>query len=165
MGRKKKKKKPSLRERVAAQGREARRLGQVLKDEPASLPAEILTKIKRSFRKMWNARGGGLYACGFIVTFVYLEIRMFFADILEANSVGDYVTTQAMEMVFKYLGESFANTIQAFLWPVYLLQYRPPVGLIVLAGLYVVFANFIKSPLERWLFAGEDPPPSEDGVS
>jgi len=166
MGKKNKEnKKPSMRERFAARGREAQRLGRVLRDEPSSLPAEFLAKIKRSFRKVWNARGGGLYACGFFVTFVYLEVRMFFVDIVEADSVGGYVTEQAVEIFFKYLGESLANTIAAFLWPLTLLQYRPPVGLIVLAAMYAVFSTLIKKPLEHWLFDGEDVPSTGDTES
>lgn len=145
-----------MRQRFAARGREAQRLGRVLRDEPSSLPGEILAKIRRSFRTVWSARGGGLYACGFIVTFVFLEVRMFFVDIIEAESVGDYVTEQTFEIFFKYLGESLANTIAAFLWPVTLLQYRPPTGLIILVAMYAVFSTLIKTPLERWLFDEED---------
>ena len=159
MGKKKKEKKPSMRQRFAARGREAQRLGRVLRDEPSSLPGEILTKIRRSFRTVWSARGGGLYACGFIVTFVFLEVRMFFVDIIEAESVGDYVTEQTFEIFFKYLGESLANTIAAFLWPVTLLQYRPPTGFIILVAMYAVFSTLIKKPLERWLFDQEDSSP------
>jgi hypothetical protein len=81
---------------------------------------------------------------------------MFFADILEAESVGDYVTEQTIEIFFKYLGESLANTIAAFLWPVTLLQYRPPVGLIALIAMYAIFSTLIKKPLERWLFADQE---------
>jgi hypothetical protein len=148
-----------MRQRFAARGREAQRLGRVLRDEPSSLPGEILTKIRRSFRAVWSARGGGLYACGFIVTFVFLEVRMFFVDIIEAESVGDYVTEQTFEIFFKYLGESLANTIAAFLWPVTLLQYRPPTGLIILVAMYAVFSTLVKKPLERWLFDEEDTSP------
>jgi len=159
MGKKKKEKKPSMRQRFAARGREAQRLGRVLRDEPSSLPGEILVKIRRSFRTVWSARGGGLYACGFIVTFVFLEVRMFFVDIIEAESVGDYVTEQTFEIFFKYLGESLANAIAAFLWPVTLLQYRPPTGLIILVAMYAVFSTLVKKPLERWLFDEEKTSP------
>jgi len=165
MGKKKKEKKPSMRQRFAARGREAQRLGRVLRDEPSSLPGEILIKIRRSFRTVWSARGGGLYACGFIVTFVFLEVRMFFVDIIEAESVGDYVTEQTFEIFFKYLGESLANTIAAFLWPVTLLQYRPPAGLIVLVVMYAVFSTLVKKPLERWLFDEEDTAPGDGAES
>jgi hypothetical protein len=145
-------KKPSFRERMAEKGQDARRLGRALKDEPESLPGEVTHIFRRSFRRVWDARGGGLYACGFVITFVYLEIRMFVVDIFEAESVGGFVTEQATEMIFKYLGESISNTISAFLWPVEIIQLQQPWGLILLILMFVVFDRFLKQPIERWLF-------------
>lgn len=150
-----KKKKRSFLSRMAERGREARKLGLILKDEPRSFPGEVLKLIRRLIRTVWDARGGGLYACGFVTTFVYLEIKMFFVDILEAESVGAFFAEQATEIVFKYLGESIQNTISAFMWPVYFIEIKPPWGIGILAGLYLVFPRFIKGPLERWLFDEE----------
>jgi len=152
---KNKKKKPSFFARMAERGREAKRLGLTLKDDPRSFPGELLVLIRRSLRTVWDARGGGLYACGFVVTFVILEFRMFFLDIWEAESVGGYFSEQASEMLFKYIGESFANTISAFMWPVYIIEIEAPWGIGILVGMYLVFANFVKEPLERWLFHDE----------
>ena len=141
---------------MSARGREAKRLGLALRDEPKSFPAEMLELVRRGVRTIWNARGGGLYACGFVVTFVYLEIRMFLLDIFEAESVGGFITEQASEMLFKYLGESIQNTVNAFIWPVHVISIQPqPWGFALLGAMYLVFANFLKRPLEGWLF-GED---------
>lgn len=138
---------------MSARGREAKRLGKTLKAEPKSFPAEMLELIRRAVRTIWNARGGGLYACGFVVTFVYLEIRMFLLDIFEAESVGGFFTEQATEMLFKYLGESIQNTVNAFIWPVHVISIEPqPWGFVLLGVMYLVFANFLKRPLEGWLF-------------
>ena len=153
-------KKPSFRERLSEKGQDARRLGRALKDEPETLPGEVGSIVRRSFRRVWDARGGGLYAVGFVVTFVYLEVKMFIVDIFQAESVGGFVTEQAVEMVFKYLGESIGNTISAFLWPLSVIQIQPPWGIGILIAMYVVFANFIKQPLERWLFDGESSDPT-----
>ena len=149
-------KKPSFMERMKSRGREARHLGVTLRDEPRSFPAAVLDLIRRSFRTVWKARGGGLYACGFVLTFVYLEIKMVFVDIFEADSVTGFITEQATEMVFKYLGESIQNMISAFMWPVPIIQFDPPWGIAILGGMYLVFANFLKAPLERWLFRDGD---------
>ena len=81
-------KKPSFSARMKARGQEAASLGRTLKDEPRSFPGELLRLIKKSFRTVWDARGGGLYAVGFIVTFVYLEIRMVVSDIAEGKLLG-----------------------------------------------------------------------------
>jgi hypothetical protein len=80
---------------------------------------------------------------------------MFFVDIIEAESVSGFFTEAAGEMIFKYLGESIQNTVSAFIWPVWFLEYRQPWGIVMLGGMYLVFANFIKAPLEKWLFDGE----------
>ena len=44
--------------------------GLPLKAAPKSFPAAMLELIRRAVRKIWDARGGGFYACGFVVTFV-----------------------------------------------------------------------------------------------
>jgi len=153
----KKKKKPSFAARMVARGREAKHLGKTLKDEPRSFPAAVLDLMRRSFRIVWRARGGGLYACGFVVTFFYLEIQMFFGDIFAAESFGSFFAEQASEILFRYIGESIRNTISAFMWPVYIIEIKPPWGIGLLVGMYLVFANFVKQPLEKWLFDGESP--------
>jgi hypothetical protein len=137
---------------MANRGREAKALGKTLINEPRSFPGELLKLVKRSLRTVWDARGGGLYACGFLVTFVFLEIRMFFMDIYEAESVGGYFSSQASEILFKYIGESFQNTISAFMWPVYIIEINPVWGGGILAAMFVLFPRFLKKPLERWLF-------------
>ncbi len=99
-----------------------------------------------------------MYACGFVITFVYLEIKMLVVDIFEAESVGAFFSEQATEIVFKYLGESIQNTISAFIWPVHIIQFKSPWGIGILIVMYLVFANFIKAPLEQWLFDGAEAP-------
>lgn len=147
-----KKKKPSFVTRMKNRGREIKMLGTVLADEPKSFPSALLRVIKKSLRTIWDARGGGLYACGFLLTFVYLEIRMFFVDIFNANSIGDYFSEQISEMLFKYIGQSFENTISAFMWPVYIIELNATWGAIALGALFVIFPKYLKKPLERWLF-------------
>ncbi len=147
-----KKKKPSFLARMANRGREAKALGKVLADDPRSFPSEVLKLIRHSLRAVWDARGGGLYACGFVITFVFLEIRMFVVEIVTAESVGSYFSGQVSELLFKYIGESFQNTISAFIWPVYIIEMNPAWGAAILAAMFVLFPRFLKEPLERWLF-------------
>lgn len=156
-----KKKKPSFFKRMANRGREAKALGKTLIDEPRSFPEELLKLVKRSIRTVWDARGGGLYACGFLVTFVFLEVRMFFMDIYEAESVSGYFSSQASEILFKYIGESFQNTISAFMWPLYIIEVNEVWGAGILATLFVLFPKFLKKPLERWLFDEHEAASSE----
>ena len=159
-----KNKKPSFFQRMANRGREAKALGRILMDEPRSFPGESLRLVKRSLRTVWDARGGGLYACGFLVTFVFLEIRMLILDIYTAESVGSFFSGQLSDLLFKYVGQSLQNTISAFMWPAYIIELNPTWGAGALAAMFVLFPRFLKKPLERWLFGdaeGRSPPPGE----
>ncbi|NIV17204.1 MAG: hypothetical protein GWN47_02080 [Woeseiaceae bacterium] len=104
------------------------------------------------FGKVWKVRGGGLYACGYAITFVILEIQTIFGDIAEADGPVDFVQNQAFEMVFRFLGESLQNMIFAFMWPVPVVQFNPPAGAIALGIAYFLFPMTLKKPIERWLF-------------
>ena len=141
---------------MAERGREVQRLGRTLRDEPGSFPDEALGVFRRAIRKVWRARGGGLYACGFLVTFIYLEVTMFFGDIFEAESVSDFFTGQIAEMLFRWFGESIQNTVWAFLWPIPLIQFEPPWGVGIFVALYLLFEKVLKKPIDRWLFQDDD---------
>lgn len=150
--------------RMKNRGREAKALGRVLSNEPRSFPSALLGLVRRSLRTVWDARGGGLYACGFVVTFVFLEIKMFVSDIFTADSVSGFFTEQASGMLFKYMGESIENTISAFMWPVYIIEINAVWGGGILAAMFVLFPRFIKEPLERWLFHDEVESNSADSL-
>ena len=154
-------KKPSFFTRMANRGREFKSLGQILANEPRAFPGALLKVLRRSVRTIWDARGGGYYACGFVLTFIFLEIRMFIEDIAAATGIADFFGEQLLEMLFRYIGESFVNTIRAFMWPVYIIQISPPWGLAVFVLMAVIFKNFLKAPIERWVFHDDDAPRSE----
>jgi len=91
---KKKRKKDSFVVRMRRRGREFMRLGQILANEPKRFPRALLNVLRRSFRTVWDARGGGLYACGYVLTFVWLEITMFVGDILAAESISGFLASR-----------------------------------------------------------------------
>ena len=155
---KKKRKKDSFVVRMKKRGREFKSLGQTLANEPKQFPRALLNVIRRSLRTLWDARGGGCYAFGFVLTFVWLEIRMFVDDIFEATSIGDFFSEQLLEILFRYIGESFQNTIKAFIWPVYIIEISPTWGVGILVAFYFVFTRLIKQPLEAWLFHDDELP-------
>jgi hypothetical protein len=45
------------------------------------------------------------------------------------------------------------------IWPVFVLEWKPPYGAIGLGLAYIVFANFLKEPITKWLFPDEQPGP------
>ncbi|MDH3692153.1 MAG: hypothetical protein OEU36_22175, partial [Gammaproteobacteria bacterium] len=100
------------------------------------------------FRKVWKVRGGGLYAFGFAVTFVILEIGSLGDDIADIGSV---FSGQAIQFVIQFLIDSFTNTLKSFVWPVYVVQMAPPWGAIALGLAFVFFAKVLQGPVEQWL--------------
>ena len=101
------------------------------------------------FRKVWNIRGGGLYACGFALAFLYFEIGSLREDIAAISGVFE---GQLIAFVIEFLIDSFMNTIKAFAWPVYVVQIAPPFGAIALGLAFVGFTKYLKPPITRWLF-------------
>ena len=154
----KKPKKDSFSVRMKRRAREFMNLGQILVTEPRSFPRALLSVIRRSIRTVWDARGGGLYAVGYVITFVWLEIAMFVDDIVSAASVGEFFGAQLFEVFFRYLGESFQNMILAFMWPVFVVQIAPPVGAIAFGVAYLSFDKLFKKRIEAWLIDDEESP-------
>lgn len=127
-------------------------LSETLVREPKAFPRKTAIAVRPWLRKMWDARGGGLYACGFVMTFVYLEAKTLIAEILASTGVIDFFTGQLFEMLFRFLGASFKNMLLAFMWPAPIVRFSPPWGIAILIGIYVIFAYFVKEALQRWLF-------------
>ena len=81
---------------------------------------------------------------------------MLFGEIIAATGFVDFFTEQLLELPFRFLSESLSNLVAAFLWPIPLLQLRPPLGIGILAVIYLLFTYLIKEPLENWLFHDEE---------
>jgi len=62
----------SIRNRVS----EAADLFGILVQRPKEFPAALASLGKRFARNIWDVRGGGLYAVGYVLTLVWLEIKM-----------------------------------------------------------------------------------------
>jgi len=149
--------KPSYAKRLGDRARTVGSLSETLVKDPKAFPKKTAHAMRPWFRKVWKARGGGLYACGFVLTFVYLEVSMLFGEIIAATGFVDFFTEQLLELPLRFLTESLSNLVAAFLWPVPLLEFRPPLGVGILAVIYVLFTYLIKEPLEKWLFHDEEP--------
>lgn len=121
----------------------------------------MLDEAQRWFRswfaKIWQVRGGGLYACGFALTFLYLEARTMIGEFIDADSIGSFFSEQLLEFVFRFAVDSLVNTMHAFIWPAHVVQIAPPFGAIGLGVAYLVFARFLKQPITEWLFPDGEP--------
>jgi len=104
------------------------------------------------FQKVWKVRGGGLYAVGFAISFAIFEIQSLADDVL---GIGALFSGQAFEFVINFFIDSLKNTIAAFMWPLYIVQWQQPVGAILLGLAFWLFPSYLKKPIENWMFDGE----------
>jgi hypothetical protein len=100
----------------------------------------------------WNARGGGFYACGFVVTFLFLEVKLLFTELLTSAGAADFLIQQVFQLVLRFTVDSLVNTLLALIWPAMVLSVAPVNGLVFLAVGYLIFRRFLKEPLTRVLF-------------
>ncbi len=123
--------------------------------DPRGTPRRAHGWFRRWFRKLFEVRGGGLYALGYIATFVYLEVTTFASELVESTSASGFIGAQLFDFVFRFLSDSIANMIQAFLWPVRVIAIHPPYGIVALGLAFLAFDRLVKPPLKRWMFADE----------
>jgi hypothetical protein len=106
---------------------------------------------RRWLAKVWLAHGGGLYAVGYALTFLYLEARTIVEEIAESTGVIDFVTSQLIEFVFRFAIDSIKNMVQAFIWFVPVIQYHSPFGILLLAAGFYLFDIYLRKPVGDWL--------------
>lgn len=126
----------------------------MLGDGARALPDKSHGWLRNWFRKVWEVRGGGLYACGFAITFLYLELVSLREDFTQ---LGGIFSGGLIAFIVDFFIDSFANTLQAFMWPVSVVTFAPPWGAVGLGLAYVGFAKFLKPPITRWLFPDGEP--------
>ena len=119
------------------------------------LPGKSHGRLRIWFRKVWDVRGGGLYACGFAVTFLVLEAGSFIEDF---KQIGLLFDGQVIDFILNFIIDSFKNTIQAFMWPVGIVQYAQPWGAIGLGLAFMLFPKYAKKHVEDWLFKDDAEP-------
>lgn len=155
--RKKKKDKRSFSEKWRERAADARHLSSTLVHNPGQFPGAAQGVIKRGLRRLWSVHGGGLYSLGFVAVFLWLEIGMLIDDFFDFRGISEFFSEQLIEFLFRFTSESLVNTVHAFLWPLYAIQYNPPWGIIALAVAFAAFPHTLEVPIERWLFGEELP--------
>ncbi len=149
-------KRRSIGRRIGEGVRAVGELGHDIVNQPGVLPGKAHGWFRKWFGKVWKVRGGGLYACGYALTFIFLEMRTLFGEIIASESIGQFFSEQLIEILFRFLGESLGNMIQAFMWPVAIVQWNSPVGAIGLGFAFFAFTRYLKKPIEHWLFGDEN---------
>lgn len=123
--------------------------------------AQAQDYFRRWFARVWKVRGGGLYAVGWALTFLFFEIRTLIGEIIGADGIVDFFTSQLVEFFFRFMGDSLANMIRAFIWPLEIVQWRPPVGVILLGAAFWLFPILVKPHITAWLYPDGEPEESE----
>ena len=126
------------------------------------MPSPLVDKghsaFRKWFRKVWDVRGGGLYACGFALTFIILELGSLREDVAGAGELfSGGIIAFAISFFLDFLIDSLVNTITALMWPIYVIQWAPPWGAVGLGLAYWLFPSYLKEPIEKWMFNGEPP--------
>ena len=120
------------------------------------MPSQLVESGKNGFRtwfrKVWEVRGGGLYACGFAVAFIIFEIGSLADDI---TGIGAVFNGEVISFLIGFIIDSLINTFNALIWPVHIVQWTPPWGAIGLGLAYWLFPTYAKPHIEGWLFDGE----------
>jgi hypothetical protein len=81
---------------------------------------------------------------------------MFFGDVLGGSDVVGFLAAEVMHLVFRFAVDSFVNALQAFLWPVFVIDYLGGWGILTLLIGWLVYARIVAplfaqrlSPSER----------------
>ena len=143
---------PSLRGRLREGVRQARTRSHEAWVEPGGVFDEARGGFREWFRKVWQARGGGLYALGFAVSFLYLEItELITDDIPTLLTMGIFDLSAWISFVVDFIIDTLFNTWLALIWPVLLISWKSPLGLILLIAAYALFPKYVKPHIEQWL--------------
>jgi hypothetical protein len=151
--RKKKSSRKSIGRRVGEGIRSAGELGRDAVNDPRRLPGRAHGWLRTWFHKVWDVRGGGLYAVGFAVSFLYFEGReIVFDDIPGFIALNNVFSSELVAFGIEVVVDTMINFVRALIWPVYAVGWQPPIGAIALGLAYVLFPRYLKPSIERWLF-------------
>jgi hypothetical protein len=122
------------------------RMAQEISREPRS----IVPRARAWIAALWQAKGGGFYGLGYVITFLALEAWTLTSAVGESSSASGFVAAQAIQYVLRISVESILNTVLALIWPVHLLRWLGGYGLIVVAAGYAAFELGIRPLVENW---------------
>ena len=71
----------------------------------------------------------------------------------DVKDVGMLFDGEIIGFFLNFIVDSFRNTMQAFAWPVIIIQLAQPWGAIGLGLAFFLFPKYLKKPIEAWLFS------------
>ena len=138
--------------------RDAGRRGRHELTRPGGLGDNAHGAFRRWCQRVWRSRGGGLYAVGFMISFIYFETVDILFDDVPMVFATNWVSTEAFDFAIDFLIDTFKNMLAAFLWPFYVIQWQSPIGIFVLAAMFYLFPRLVQKPIEQWMFEGGPAP-------
>jgi len=140
-------------------GENIRAAGEFSRDavnQPEQLPGKAHGWLRGWFRRVWNVRGGGLYAVGFAAAFLFFEVReIFFDDIPQFVAMNSVFSSELIGFGIQFFADTMVNFVKALMWPAFIATLWPPAGAIALGVAFVLFPRYLKKPIEHWLFQDE----------
>lgn len=159
-GRNKKKERPprkTLGQRLEEGVEAAGELGRTAVNRPRDLPRHAEGMLRRWFREVWSVRGGGLYATGFAVAFLYLEIVEIVTDDIPTLFTTNLMSGAIIGLIIDFIVDTFVNFVTALMWPAFVAMFAPPWGAIGLGIAFLVFDRFLRKHVEDWLERDDEP--------
>ena len=120
---------------------------------PGSIPDKAHGAFRTWFRRVWDVRGGGLYAVGFAIAFLIFEITEIVTDdIPQFIAMNNVFSSEIVGFGIQFIIDTMVNFVKALIWPVYVVSLWPPAGAIALAVAFLLFPRYVKPHVERYLF-------------
>ena len=132
-------------------------LGRTAVNRPRELPRHAEGILRRWFREVWSVRGGGLYATGFAVTFLYLEVVEIVWDDIPSLFTTNLASGAVIGLIIDFFIDTFVNFVTALMWPAFVAMFAPPWGAIGLGIAFLVFDRFLRKHVEAWLDRDDEP--------
>jgi hypothetical protein len=151
MSKARKPERPPLGRRLGERVRSAGLIGADAVRNPRNLPGIAHGAVRNWFRRIWESRGGGVYTLGYALTFAWLELKAFVVQVAGMSSVEDFIVDELLHLVIRFGTDSIANLVTALIWPLYLLQWRQPWGVLLLGLAFFLYPVVAKPLIEKWL--------------
>jgi len=136
-------------------------------------PRSIGPMLRENLIGLFRSRGGGLYALGYVATFVLLEvleIPEFIGDVAGLFTGSGTLPGSLLALIVDFFVDTIGNMILAFMWPALLINYFEWVGVAMVAIGFATYDRFLRPIVERFvpelkvepLSADSSPDESED---
>jgi hypothetical protein len=91
--------------------RAAGEFGREAVERPDRLPDRAHGWLRGWFRKVWDVRGGGLYAAGFAAAFLFFEIReIFFEDIPQFIAMSSVFSSELIAFGIEFIVDTSTSS-------------------------------------------------------